>query len=275
MKTYNFFTNEPDSLLEAKADFLLLTNGVTQATALINDEQLPSDADFASETLVPALLTRAIHNLNPFSAIEVLDLKTQVKSETPFDAKDVFLDGMEFGRTYPLKGSYLILETNTRLSDAIANATMAALRVDDSLCRFEKLSQASDAIILFVSGFLLEATRRFHVVLGGGLEMVACLLVADALREDVLMQLKSKNLTLAMTVKEETSSIKMILKQLSYTPHAIYTTFSFATAEIEELKKYTKTALKDNAGASLAYANANNLTNKEVLDSVELVIYMM
>jgi len=61
----------------------------------------------------------------------------------------------------------------------------------------------------------------------------------------------------------------------SYTPNAIYTEFSFANAEIPILKKYDEGEVKEGvgAGASLAYANTNSLTNQDVLEAVELIMY--
>ena len=225
------------------------------------------------------------------------------------DAKAVFMKGMAFGREYELKGNYLILGESTpsgtttatatalalgydvredfsssflnvpnRIKETTINASLALL--DDSMSRFEKLSIVSDNMLLFCAGFLLEASRRFHVVLAGGTQMAACLLVADALREDVLMRLKSENVTLATTqwvAQDKHSNIKHILEQLSYTPHAIYTTFSFANAEIPVLKKYDEGEAKEGvgAGASLAYAASNGISNKQLLEAIELIMYMM
>ncbi len=225
------------------------------------------------------------------------------------DAKAVFMKGMAFGREYELKGNYLILGESTPSGTTTATATALAFGydvredfsssflnvpnsikettinaslalLDDSMSRFEKLSIVSDNMLLFCAGFLLEASRRFHVVLAGGTQMAACLLVADALREDVLMRLKPENVTLATTqwvAQDKHSNIKHILEQLSYTPHAIYTTFSFANAEISVLKKYDEGEAKEGvgAGASLAYAASNGISNKQLLEAIELIMYMM
>jgi len=225
------------------------------------------------------------------------------------DAKAIFMQGMAFGREYELKGNYLILGESTPSGTTTATATALALGYDvredfsssflhvpnsikeatinkalaltnDSMSRFEKLSIVSDNMLLFCAGFLLEASRRFHVVLAGGTQMAACLLVADALREDVLMRLKPENVTLATTqwvARDKHSDIKHILEQLSYTPHAIYTTFSFANAEIPVLKKYDEGEAKEGvgAGASLAYAATNGISNQSLLEAIELIMYMM
>jgi len=351
LKTYNIFTNKETSLPEGKADFLLAASvtktceiaGITQAgipgkipyTPTLDAEfiatqklfSMPEIAETPSGVPTPALITRAVHNLTPFSSIEILDLGLEIKPEqtqlhnfdiSPSDsivsgaginAEEVFAKGMAFGRTYDLKGSYLILGESTPSGTTTATATALALGydvaddfsssflnvpddvrsktinaalslVDENMTTFEKLSLVSDNMLVFCAGFLLEASRRFHVVLAGGTQMAACLLVADKLREDILMRLKSDNITIATTgwvANDKNSNIKHILEQLSYTPNAIYTEFSFANAEIPVLKKYDEGEAKEGvgAGACLAYANTNSLTNKEVLEAVELIMYSM
>jgi len=288
---------------------------------------MPEIAETPSGVPTPALITRAVHNLCEFATIETLDLGLEIKpqqthlhqfdimpsqdirSGAEIDAQTVFAKGMAFGRSYDLKGSYLILGESTPSGTTTATATALALgydvaddfsssflnvpsdvrsqtitealsHIDDTMSSFEKLSLVSDNMLIFTAGFLLEASRRFHVVLAGGTQMAAALLVADKLREDVLMRLKSENITLATTAwvaEDKNSNIKHILEQLSYTPHAVYTKFSFADAEIPVLKKYDEGEAKEGVGAggALAYADSNNLTNKEVLEAVELIMYMM
>ena len=148
------------------------------------------------------------------------------------------------------------------------------------MTNFEKLSLVSDNMLLFCAGFLLEASRRFHIVLAGGTQMASCLLIADKLKEDVLMRLKSDNITLATTqwvAQDKNSDIEHLLSLLSYTPHAIYTEFSFANAEIPILKKYDDGEAKEGvgAGAALAYASINGITNEQLLNEIELLIYGM
>lgn len=288
---------------------------------------MPEIAETPSGVPSPALITRAVHNLHAFSSVEILDIGLEIKPQQTqlhnfdikpsdsiatganIDAKEVFEKGMAFGRSYELKGSYLILAESTPSGTTTATASALALGYDvredfsssfldvpnsvreqtinatlalinDDMSNFEKLSIVSDNMLLFCAGFLLEASRRFHVVLAGGTQMAASLLIADKLREDVLMRLKSENITLATTAwvaKDKNSNLKHILEQLSYTPHAIYTEFSFANAEIPVLKMYDEGEAKEGvgAGAALAFANTNKLTNKEVLEAVELIIYSM
>ena len=332
-----------DFLLAASVTHTCEIEGITQAgipgkipytptldAEFITTEKLfsmPEIAETPSGVPTPALITRAVHNLHAFATIETLDIGLEIAPQqtnlhrfgikpsdyiatgAKIDAEEIFAKGMAFGRSYEMKGSYLILGESTPSGTTTATATALALGydvaddfsssflnvptdvrsqtiksalelIDDDMSTFEKLSLVSDNMLIFCAGFLLEASRRFHVVLAGGTQMAACLLVADKLREDVLMRLKSDNITLATTAwvaKDSNSNIKHILEQLSYTPHAIYTTLSFADAEIPVLKMYDEGEAKEGvgAGAALAYANTNSLTNKELVEAVELIMYGM
>ncbi len=332
-----------DFLLAASVTHTCEIEGITQAgipgkipytptldAEFITTEKLfsmPEIAETPSGVPTPALITRAVHNLHAFATIETLDIGLEIAPQqtnlhhfsikpsdsiatgAKIDAEEIFAKGMAFGRSYEMKGSYLILGESTPSGTTTATATALALGydvaddfsssflnvptdvrsqtiksalelIDDDMSTFEKLSLVSDNMLIFCAGFLLEASRRFHVVLAGGTQMAACLLVADKLREDVLMRLKSDNITLATTswvAKDSNSNIKHILEQLSYTPHAIYTTLSFADAEIPVLKMYDEGEAKEGvgAGAALAYANANSLTNSEIVEAVELIMYGM
>ncbi|MCD6432441.1 MAG: nicotinate-nucleotide--dimethylbenzimidazole phosphoribosyltransferase, partial [Sulfurimonas sp.] len=288
---------------------------------------MPQLAETPSGVPTPALITRAVHNLTPFSSIEILNLGLEVVPQNTIchnfdispsnsitkganiDVKDVFEKGMKYGKSYELKGGYLILGESTPSGTTTAAATALALGYDakndfsssflnvpnsvkdetitkalllvkEDMSNFEKLSIVSDNMLIFCAGFLLEATRRFHVVLAGGTQMAACLLVADSLREDVLMRVKHDNITLATTewvAKDKNSDIKHLLSLLSYTPHAIYTEFSFANTEIPILKKYDEGEAKEGvgAGACLAYGATNNLNNEDILNEIEVIMYGM
>ncbi|QOP42524.1 TIGR00303 family protein [Sulfurimonas sediminis] len=351
MQTYNILTNDVDSLPEGKADFLLAASvtktceidGITQAgipgliplTPTLDAEYISHEKVFSLGELAetptgvptPALITRAVHNLTPFSTIEILDLglsqqpqncivhqfdiqpSGSIDTGANIDAKEVFLKGMEFGKAYELKGNYLILGESTPAGTTTATASVLALGYDcaddfsssflhvpsniktqtvnkalslinSDMDNFEKLGIVSDNMLLFCAGFLLEASKRFEIVLAGGTQMAACLLIADRLREDVLMRVKHDNITLATTqwvTKDKNSDIAHILEQLSYTPHALYTTFSFAKTQIPILKKYDEGEAKEGvgAGAALAYAAQNSIQNQELLEQIEYLIYSM
>lgn len=351
MKTYNIFTNEPDSLPSSKADFLLAASvtktceidGITQAgipgmiplTPTLDAEFITNGKVFSLGELAetptgvptPAIITRAVHNLVPFSTIEILDLglvklpqnstyksfgispSDSIATGANIDAKAVFRKGMAVGESYELKGNYLILGESTPSGTTTATATALALGYDckndfsssflnvpnnirnetinkalslinNDMNNFEKLSLVSDNMLIFCAGFLMSASRRFHVVLAGGTQMAACLLVADKLREDVLMRVKHENITLATTswvANDKNSDIAHILSLLSYKPNAIYTTFSFEDATIPILKKYDEGEAKEGvgAGAALAYAHVNGVDNARLLEAIEYILYSM
>jgi uncharacterized protein (TIGR00303 family) len=351
MQTYNIFTDKKESLPEAKADFVLAASvtktceipGITQAgipgmiplTPTLDAEFISTQKVFSLGELAetptgvptPALITRAVHNLSPFSSIEIFDLGVVKKPQNtllhnfdilPSDsieqgaginAQEIFNKGREAGKKYELKGNYLILAESTPAGTTTATATALALGyelrdafsssfldvpadiknqtidkalslIDEGMSNFEKLGIVSDNMLIFCAGFLLEASRRFHVVLAGGTQMAACLLVAEKLREDVLMRINHNNITLATTewvAKDKNSDIKRILEQLSYTPHAIYTSFSFAKSEIPILHKYDEGEAKEGvgAGAALAYATQNAQNNQALLEQIEYLIYSM
>ena len=300
IKIYNIFTNEESSLPKGKADLLLassvdktIENKELLLTPTINAEFITNESLFSLATAqvsIPTVVIRAIHNLNPFSSIEVLDLGLEEKPQnatchnfniSSLDSpQDIFEKGMIFGKTYELKGNYLILGANR--TNELADIVTCVLALDfesenKNISNFEKLSIAS-ANMMFCSGFLLEATRRFHVVLSGGVEIAVSLFIADRLREDVLMRVKHNNITFATTqwnIKGEDPLLLNILSQLSYTPDAIYTSFDFSSIEIQEIKEYNETQDNSgiNIGAALAYGVVNEIEPETILNEIEIVSY--
>lgn len=334
-------SGKADFLLAASVTKTCEIKGITQAGIAGMIPLTPTlDAEFIINEIVyslgevaetptgvptPAIITRAVHNLAHFSKMEILDLGLQtlpqnspcqhfnilpsdsIATGANIDARAVFEKGMRAGRSYELKGNYLILAESTPSGTTTAAATATALgyecrgdfsssflhvpsnirdetinkalsMINNDMGSFEKLSYVSDNMLIFCAGFLMEATRRFHVVLAGGTQMAACLLVADRLREDLLMRIKDENITLATTkwvAEDKNSDIAHILSLLSYTPHALYTTFSFQDTTIPVLKKYDDGEAKEGvgAGAALGYAYANGYDNKELLAEIERILY--
>ena len=262
-----------DSLPQGKADFLLFeSNNATLDAEYIINEKLLSREDYSCISIA-AVITRAVHNLSPFSSIEALNLIFDSKS-----TKDLFAEGMVFGREYELKGNYLILEIAHLPEGENDISNILDLGYDSEVnhpSNFEKLSNIKNKTLIFCAGFLLEATRRFHIVLSSNLQTVASLLIADKLREDVLMRLNHSNITLTLTrwlVEEEKSDIMDFLSKLSYTPHTINTTFNFKDSEISRLREYK---LNQNASTALTYGATNRLSQEEILNEIEILIYSM
>ena len=315
IKTSNIFTNMPDSLPSGKADFLLAisdTDGSCLSASLdaeyLINEKLYSAKHFTQE-MPPVVITRAIHNLHPFASLEILNLGVDILPQhttcqnfnispsEKLDARAIFTKGADAGRRYELKGNYLILAQSTNTPNTEIEAMLLALgysckesvskasssdldSLSEEMSSFEKLSLLGERTLLFYAGFILEASRRFHVVLAGGFEMAACLLVADKLREDIFMRVKSDNITLATTrwtLENKNSDIKAFLSELSYIPHAIFTDFSFKSSEIATLHQYDEGKVQESTGmgAALAYASQNQLSTQSVIEQIEYLIYTM
>lgn len=95
----------------------------------------------------PALITRAIHQLKPFSNIEILDLGLEIKPKIDYfkihsfdikpsqridenaqiNAMEIFQKGVEFASNYDLKDDYIILSESVPSGTTTANATAKAL----------------------------------------------------------------------------------------------------------------------------------------------------
>lgn len=160
-----------ESLRGKKATFLLaLSNsktyeikGITQAgipgfihlTPTLDSEfvslgevrSLDGVAETPKGVPTPALITRAVHELKPFSKIELLDLGLEVKPKIShlsiynFDLKpsssikngsdinalDVFQKGLEFGKNYKSTDDYIILGESVPSGTTTANALVKAL----------------------------------------------------------------------------------------------------------------------------------------------------
>ena len=108
---------------------------------------LPDIAQTPKGVPTPALITRAIHELNPYSNIEILNLGLEVipqinyfkihnfdikpsesiTSGTKIEAMEIFQKGLEFGQNYQTKDEYVILAETIPAGTTTANATAKAL----------------------------------------------------------------------------------------------------------------------------------------------------
>jgi len=225
------------------------------------------------------------------------------------DVELLFNKGLDAGHRYELKGNYLILGESTPSGTTTATTTALACGydvrddfsssfkdvpndirdetinkalslIDDSMSLNEKLSLVSDNMLIFCAGFIISAHKRFEVVLGGGTQMASCLLLIDKLKDDYFMSIDEKNITLATTswvANDKNSDIKNLLSKLSFTPNAIYSHLSFENAEIPVLKKYDEGEAKEGvgAGASLAYGYSNGLSNSQIVEQIEYILYTL
>ncbi len=172
----NIIGNEDfiESLRGKKASFLLaLSNtgtsnirGITQAgipgkihlTPTLDSEfvctgevrSLENIAETPKGVPTPALLTRAVHLLNPYSNIELLDLGLEVKPQLEYfkihdfginpsksialdatiNAMELFQKGLAFAQAYECKDDYIILGESVPSGTTTASATAQALGYD-------------------------------------------------------------------------------------------------------------------------------------------------
>lgn len=311
MQTTNILTNESVSLPDGRADFLLVASALTLDAEYLTNEKVFS-ADKLTQTAEglpsPVLITRAVYNLAAFSTIEILDLGLQTQPQntivhhfklSSLSADESFKRGMQFGKSYELKGNYLILGESSPSSITTATASILALGYNpkdffapallnkralalskESISNFEKLNQFGDTMLLFCAGFLIEASKRFQIVLSGGIQMTAVLLIADALREDILMRANHNNIILSMThwtLQNGQADPRGLLSLLSYTPKTLCATVSFENSEIPALKQYDINEFNEEAGAgaALAYAERHGISDKELLEQIEILYYCL
>ena len=108
---------------------------------------LPNIAQTPKGVPTPALITRAIHELNPYSNIEILNLGLEVIPQINYfkihnfdikpsesitagakiEAMEIFQKGLEFGQNYQTKDDYVIIAETIPAGTTTANATAKAL----------------------------------------------------------------------------------------------------------------------------------------------------
>jgi len=338
-----FKDREADFLLAASVTHTGEIAGITQAgipgkialTPTLDAEfistgkvfSLKDMAETATGIPTPGLLTRAVHTLTPFAQITIVDLGMVVKpvackvasldiepspsiaDKSPFDAEAVFEKGRAFGRSYQLKGDYLILGESTPGGTTTAQAAIAALglkteglfassfkeapteikaatieaalgKLTGNMSLFEKLGHTADNTLMFVAGFVLEASRRFEVVLAGGTQMAAALLIADRVATRDAISHDPRHISLITTrwiAKDGASDIRQLTDRLGFSLKRYYADFLYEDAAIPVLREYDKGEAKEGvgAGAAIAYAYAHGITQQEITSRVERLMTEM
>ncbi len=125
----------------------------------------------------PALITRAVHELKPFSNIEILDLGLEVKPEINYfkmhgfaikpsariddgakiNAMEIFQKGVEFGTNYETSDDYVILAESVPSGTTTANATAEALGYDCENCFSSSFKEVPSDI---KNSTIIEALKR-------------------------------------------------------------------------------------------------------------------
>lgn len=226
-----------------------------------------------------------------------------IASENSFDAQAVFEKGRAFGRSYQPQGDYVIVGESTPAGTTTAQAAVHALglnntglfassfknaptqikqatiekalyKITSNMGLFDKLSHTADNTLMFVAGFVLEASHQTEVVLAGGTQMAAALLIADTIASRDSIYHDPRHITLCTTrwiAKDGASNINALLSQLNFRAKACYAGFLYEDANIPVLKLYDEGEAKEGVGAggALAYGYMQGLTQKEITVEVE------
>lgn len=235
-----------------------------------------------------------------------IDPSGRIDLDCDLPAREIFLKGQKYGETFVGEGAYTILAETTPAGTTTARATAEVLgyeakglfsssfehkpsnikeetvakaiaRTDDSMDIFEKLSRVSDNMLLFTAGFASTYSKKGKVVLGGGTQMSAALLILDALSKtepNLLNNFVPENVALLTTCwvfQDESSDIAGIFKQMSIPVSGFYTPFNFESAKLPPLKLYDQGEAKEGVGmgAALGYARLNNFSIEEIVTSTE------
>jgi uncharacterized protein (TIGR00303 family) len=216
------------------------------------------------------------------------------------DAKKIIQKGVDFAKTYKHPNELLILGESTPSGTTTAYAvgktlgyksdgyfSSSFLNTPSSLKErvikqalenasgdiYKRLGSVGDNMLLFTAGFVSAYSQKGKIVLGGGTQMAAVLLIVDALD----LEIASENVALMTTrwVYEDThSDIKGLLEQLKFDIDGYYSNFTFEEANIPVLKLYDEGEAKEGvgAGAALCYAQMLGYSNEEILTQVEKVL---
>jgi uncharacterized protein (TIGR00303 family) len=285
---------------------------------------MPQIAQTPKGVPTPALITRAINELNAFSNIEILNLGLEVLPQIDYfkihnfdikpsgriddgariNAMEIFQKGIEFGQSYETNDDYVILAESVPSGTTTANATALALQYDcegyfsssyknnpsdiknktieDALKRidlkdeiFDKLASLSDNMIIFNAGFILGSrANNLKVILAGGTQMAAVLLVVNSILRSMDGQIDSSNIALCTTKwisKDENSNIKALLEQLDFPINAYASDFDFSESSHPALKLYDEGEAKEGVGCggALCYAAINGLSKTQITKKIE------
>lgn len=158
------------------------------------------------------------------------------------DARVLFEHGRERARAYRCEKGYVVLDAAGVAMDAALAAICAINRKEAGLqtfaseterrqaqeridafapnsALFEKLGRANAAELLYVAGFMLDASRRFPVVIYGSAAASAALLIADKIAARDGIPHDPRNITLCLPCpdgEKEREGLKTLLSQLDF-----------------------------------------------------------
>jgi len=220
------------------------------------------------------------------------------------DAEAVFAKGVEFAQTLQTSAEYLILGESVPSGTTTALATALALGYDardkfsssfknapDDIRShtvskalegcvglsdvFAKLSHTADNMLIFNAGFILGLqNRNLPLVLAGGTQMAAVLLVVNSILRSMDATLDPSRLALCTTkwvYEDPKSDIKALLEMLDFPINAYYADFDFSLTDHPALKLYDEGEAKEGVGAggALMYGILNGLSKEAITRAVE------
>lgn len=220
------------------------------------------------------------------------------------DAESLFAKGVQFAQELETAAEYLILGESVPSGTTTATATALALGYDarnkfsssfknapDDIrsatvhaalegCKgvsdvFERLSRTGDNMLIFNAGFVLGMQNRdIPLVLAGGTQMAAVLLIVNAILRSMDSTIDSARLALCTTkwvYDDPQSDIRGLLEMLDFPLNAYYADFDFSLTDHPALKLYDEGEAKEGVGAggALMYALLNGLSQEEITRKVE------
>jgi uncharacterized protein (TIGR00303 family) len=220
------------------------------------------------------------------------------------NAMELFQKGVEFGKNYTCQDDYVILAESTPAGTTTAKAVALALgydcedmfsssfkdvpndiknitiakaldKIKDKTDLFDKLGSVSDNMLIFNAGFILGCSyNQTKIVLAGGTQMAAVLLVVNSIVNYMGGKLDSTNLALCTTswvANDEYSDIESLLKMLDFDIDSYYSDFDFSMSNHPALKLYDQGEAKEGvgAGAALVYGLINGLNKQQITSQIE------
>jgi uncharacterized protein (TIGR00303 family) len=233
-------------------------------------------------------------DINPSNSID---------QDANIDAMAVFQKGVKFGQEYNCTNDYIILGESVPSGTTTAQATAIALgyevkdmfsssyknvpndiknitiqkaldNIDQDDDLFAILGKVSDNMLIFNAGFILGLNNKIPIILAGGTQMSAVLLIVSQLLKTMEGNFDTSNLALATTswvVEDKNSDIKSLLELNGLNTNSFYTDFNFSTSSHPALKLYDEGEAKEGvgAGAALVYGYINGLTKEQITKKVE------
>ena len=270
----------------------LITRAIHELRAFTNIEILNLGLE-----ILPAIKHFKIHNF-------AIKPSARIDDGAKIPAFEIFQKGLEFAQNFQTSDDYVILAESIPAGTTTANATAKALgyecegyfsssyknapndiknqtiekalkRVDLDGDLFEILSSVSDNMIIFNAGFILGSRANdLKIILAGGTQMAAVLLVVNSILRSMEGNIDSSNIALCTTKwinKDKNSNIKALLEQLDFPINAYASDFDFSLSNQAALKLYDEGEAKEGVGCggALCYASINGLTKEEVTKKIE------